>query len=152
MSAIVVPNRAGFEISGGMDSSILPLFMAKYGVHYPIIGASKVVPGKEQTYHLHKLSALEQATSLRTKRILMDPYTDYPLDFMIKTGHYRPIYEIRELYEKTTIDMAKHFLGDNLNVVVSGAGGDQLLENVPNPGRKGGSVQATLCCSSSRSN
>lgn len=129
----VYPNKVGFEISGGLDSSMLPLVMAAKGYNLPLTGASNILPGGGQVFQLAKLADLERATYLCTKRIFANPACDYPLAPMIQSGKYRPFYTVRELYEKTSIDIAEYFIEQEIDVVIGGGGGDQLLENIPDP-------------------
>jgi hypothetical protein len=131
-------NRVGFELSGGLDSSFLPLFLAQQGHSLGHSQASSVIQidPKDRARQLQKITELEGVTGLRSHRVSLEPQAHYPLRHMLSTGKFRPIHIEHEIYEPAISEMADYFKSQGVEVVVGGAGGDQLVEHRPHPSRR----------------
>lgn len=122
----------GFEISGGMDSSFLPLYLAAKGDQRQLIGGSLVLPDPERNQQLTKLNDLEHATNLHLRKIYIDPLEHCPLaGYLDDTSKYVPPY--LDLYDAGFAQIADYFQTQGVSVLVFGAGGDDLLEHRPRP-------------------
>lgn len=125
----------GFELSGGLDSAFLPLFMTAQGYHAPF-PAGTVIQPHARDQQLRKIEALEAYTSLRSLRVFHRPETHYPLVHLLQGNRLkRPLHIIAEIYEPGMSEIANDLRQRGVSVVVTGGGGDQLLEHRPHPSR-----------------
>lgn len=125
--------RVGFEVSGGMDSGLLPLYLAKLGYIVRMPAGSLVVPPPEAERQMQKLAALEQQAPLHIFRTALNPASDHPLSILLEGHPLRPRYILHELYEKGVQRIATHLQQQGTTLVVRGIGGDQLFEYIPRP-------------------
>jgi hypothetical protein len=127
-------NSVGYELSGGLDSAFLPLYMAAKAT-YARAPASTVIQidPTDRARQLHKIDVIESQTFLHSKRIFLDPQTHYPLARALRTHTFRPFNLTHELYEAPAVEVADYFQQQGVKVVVTGSGGDQLLEHRPHP-------------------
>lgn len=130
-------NRVGFELSGGLDSSFLPLFLAQHGHDLRHSRAASIIQPDpvEQGRQLQKITELERATGLVSHRVFTQPAAHYPLRHMLAAGKFRPFHIEHELYEPAIAEMAEYFKSQGVEVVVGGVGGDQMVEHRPHPSR-----------------
>lgn len=127
-------NVVGVELSGGLDSAFLPLFMAANGYGTPVPAGTLVQPDPEdRDRQLQKIRQIEERTSLRSKRIHLHPGRHYPLVNVMGNSKFRPIDHAHDAYEAPTAELAEYFRNLGVEVVVTGGGGDQLLEHRPHP-------------------
>lgn len=128
-------NVLGFELSGGLDSAFLPLYLAQRGHSLEQSQAGTVLQPdvRDQERQQQKITMIEAVTGLRSKRIYPKPETHYPLSHMFATGKFYPIHAVHELYEPGMAEIADHFKSSGVEVVITGGGGDQLFEHRPHP-------------------
>ena len=118
----------GFELSGGLDSSFLPLYLAKAGCHLPAVGASLLQPEHQAfAQQSFKIDQLQQNLRLPIARIRLQQPQHYPLAIT----HPHPLHLAHELYETAMAEMATYFQQNGVSVVATGLGGDQLVEHTP---------------------
>lgn len=127
-------SRVGFELSGGLDSAFLPLFMSARGYTTSYPAATLVQPDHSQrSRQLQKIQELETRTFLRSNRIHLDIERHYPLSDIIRSDEPQPFDHNRDIFHEATGEIADYFSSLDVEVAVTGAGGDQLLEHLPHP-------------------
>lgn len=101
----------GFELSGGLDSSFLPLYLVQKGHRLEQSQAGTVLQPDpaDHARQLQKISEMEALTGLNSKLVHMRPETHYPLSHMFGTGQLQPIHVVHELYEPAFAEIADHF-------------------------------------------
>jgi hypothetical protein len=130
----LIGSRFGFEISGGLDSSFLPLYLRKRAYKGPLFGGSLVLADpSSQGQQLRKINDLADAARLESWRVFLDPSRDFPLANHFKRDPVLPFHIVHELYEPGFAQIAEHFRELGLDVVVTGSGSDQLFEHRPHP-------------------
>jgi hypothetical protein len=127
-------NVVGFELSGGLDSALLPLYMAKQGWSPTGVAGSMIQPAMAgQERQLQKIAALERVTGLQAKKIYLDPRRHYPLRTILHQKSPPPFDPQHELYQAPALEINEYFQAQGVTIAVTGCGGDQLLENRPLP-------------------
>lgn len=119
-----------FEVSGGIDSALLPLHVAKTrkGRVPGILGSMGFPGGFGATQH-EKLLTLAEQTDFRALRAVIDPKDEYPLARIVKGVQSPPFYCFSEIYSEPLGDLADRFAQQGVQVVATGIGGDELFEN-----------------------
>ncbi len=127
----------GFEISGGLDSAILPLFLAARRHSLPRIAATKILPDPDRQPQLSKLNAIEVAAAIPTFRTTLGSQQDHPLVQVEEEGTLRhSFHPMHGLYEASTVRIAEHFQAAGISVAITGGGGDELFEHNVSPHAK----------------
>lgn len=117
-----------FEVSGGIDSCLLPLHYSLG--HYdqqPIIG-SMIFPGNFTATQAQKLTDLASYTNLQQLSVEINPQTDYPLARFAKKKDV--FYTFEEIYTEALTKLAELLQNRGVEVVSTGLGGDELFENI----------------------
>lgn len=124
-------NIVGFEISGGLDSAFLPLFLAASGRQLHAYAGSIIQPSAAAN-QLDKIAQVEAYTGLKSKKVLHDPTRHFPLIKHIDPrGNF--IHIRRNPYEPAKSEIADFFAEQGVNIMVSGGGADQIMEHRPSP-------------------
>lgn len=120
-----------FQVSGGLDSATLPLFMARTypGAH---LMRGILPPGRAGQLQLPKLRALEAATGYRLELDPLRLRDDFYLAHVASLADEIPIY-YRELFNAVVLDRdADELQRRGVSVLATGVGGDDLFENITN--------------------
>ncbi|MBC7459286.1 hypothetical protein H7200_01060 [Candidatus Saccharibacteria bacterium] len=118
-------NNVAFEVSAGIDSSLLPLYY-KSKKATAITTGTMVFPGEYKQSQLAKRDLIQSGESAIS--IPVDPKNDYPLSRFIK-GTVRPFYSFEEIYAEPLEKLAAALARRGIEVVSTGIGGDELFEN-----------------------
>jgi asparagine synthase (glutamine-hydrolysing) len=118
-------NNVAFEVSAGIDSSLLPLYY-KSKMAASITTGTMVFPGEYKQSQLAKRNLIQLGESAVS--VPVDPKTDYPLSRFMKTTA-RPFYSFEEIYAEPLDKLAIALADRGIEVVSTGIGGDELFEN-----------------------
>jgi hypothetical protein len=127
-----VNQNAAFEISGGLDSATLPLYLARMGKKLDATAGSLIFPGNFGIRQQNKLRAISAATGLTIYPFLLNSNLS-PLPTNIDNSHNnKQFYCFKGPHEKALIPMLDEFASTGKSIVISGTGGDECMENVTN--------------------
>ena len=118
-------NAVAFEVSAGIDSSLLPLYVKSKKTN-AITTGTMVFPGEYKQSQLTKRDLIQSGKSAVS--VSIDPKKDYPLSRFIKSTE-RPFYSFEEIYTESLEKLAVSLAGRGVEVVSTGIGGDELFEN-----------------------
>lgn len=123
-------DRIGFEVSGGIDSSTMPLYISrKHTGEPPVMGAMQFQDGFGRT-QVQKLLDLAANTDGELFTSQLDSALHFPLArFFLPDYSPRPFYHYQEIYTEALSALARDFAGRGIEVVYTGIGGDELFEN-----------------------
>ena len=127
--------RFGMEISCGLDSSLLPLYMHSRDYGGPLIGGTLTLPDHEERQR-QKIAVLQTATGLQDHLVPMSYSQDYPLRAFLDVTQPRFFHVMCDLYAASVSRMIDAFLAQGITVVASGQGGDELAEHHPDPAQR----------------
>lgn len=118
-----------YEVSGGLDSSLLPLYHVRKGDDLGRGMASLIFPGEFEITQRSKLDTIARLTGLPRYGIPLHDEANYPLVDLLedKTGH--PAYCLENIYAVPTKRLLKLLANDGVRVIVTGHGGDDVFEN-----------------------
>lgn len=121
----------GFELSGGLDSPLMPLFLAKNVPQDTWHTTSIVLPEPFKTAQLTKLNSLRSMSAGIVSHIIEPDYTRHqPLARMFQSQTEPQLfYPFSDLYIELADEMAYTLQAEGVGVVFNGAGGDDLLEH-----------------------
>ncbi|HSX29088.1 MAG TPA: asparagine synthase-related protein [Candidatus Saccharimonadales bacterium] len=129
----LVSTHFAFELSGGLDSSLAPLYMRKHGYTGKLVTGSMLLHEPEmRECQLQKLNALITAAQLKPYYIDLHPGRDVPpaIHPAEQQGY---MHTLHELYTAGVRHLADYFQAQGITMVVTGMGGDQLFANKPHP-------------------
>ena len=121
-------DRVGLQISGGLDSSILPLYLRAHSTDLSTVNASFALPAN-QAEHEQKIRTLQDVIGRPIHIEYPEPDHDYPLAPNLQ--HPAPFYPSNEIYEAVFARVADYFQSQGVDVMVNGFGGDELFEHLP---------------------
>jgi hypothetical protein len=84
--------RFAFEVSGGLDSSLLPLYYTRTGNDNGMGMASLIFPGDFEKTQRPKLDTIARLTNLPRYEVSLDDSENYPLTDLLTSGTPRPSY------------------------------------------------------------
>lgn len=120
-----------FQVSGGLDSSTLPLFLHSHIPERPRLFSMRL-PGEPGLSQTPKLQALVAATGLPLQSSDMDLETDYPFADMVRTQRFTPFASSDEVTYapslKAHIQQMQQF---GVTVLAGGVGSDDIFEHIP---------------------
>ena len=120
-----------FEISGGLDSATLPLYMAARNIPINARAAAMIFPNDFGDSQKVKLAVLEAVTGLRIEKLPLDVDKHWALkDIMELSRPERHFYANRNTYHNPSVEFLDSFANTGVKVVVTGLGGDDCMENV----------------------
>lgn len=118
-----------FEVSGGLDSSTLPLFLKdKYNL--PTTMSGILFPGQFGKSQLQKLQALSDATRYPLETGNMDSSVDFPLARFIIGNEHAPFHVRDNPYSEMFSRHADKLQSRGIKVLATGVGGDDICENI----------------------
>lgn len=119
-----------FEVSGGLDSATLPLFLHRKGLlpSLPML-ACQLPHGRLTADQYERISVIARLTRAVLVAVPLDPSSDPPLSQFFDLNTYIPSYP--ELHLTTVQERQLNALQQaNVQVVCRGIGGDELFENI----------------------
>jgi hypothetical protein len=127
-------SKAVFEISGGLDSATLPFYLAKkHGRQYlqGMTSGALVFPGEFGVTQRHKLRAVEAYTGLSIAHVALDVKRHGMLHHVLqRDGKSENFYCFQNPYREAQVPLLEVFSRAGADVVITGVGGDDCLENV----------------------
>ncbi len=117
-----------YEVSGGIDSSTFPLYMSdKKSVSSTLI--SILFNGTNYTSQQEKLNRIIDITKLKLLSVQLNTLKDYP--FCQYSKNSANFYNFEEIYYRPNDLSAKILKSNQIDVLVTGIGGDELFEIKP---------------------
>lgn len=119
-----------FEVSGGIDSATMPLFISTKYKSEVVLGNMEFLDnfGETQRQKLRDLMAIMGGKIISC---LINEKDHYPLARFFKNGlKPRLHYQYQEIYSEALAELAMKLKKENVDVVYTGIGGDELFENV----------------------
>jgi hypothetical protein len=120
----------GFEVSGGIDSSLLPLYFSKNNSNKNLSVGYMKFPDSFGQSQQHKLDQLELFTGFGVASTAVGYEDDYPLARIIKNKKEGCFYTFEEIYSEALDKLAHKFQQEGVKVIATGIAGDELFENV----------------------
>lgn len=118
-----------FEVSGGIDSSTLPLIAAKQGIKDILLGSMRFIENFGTTQK-QKLDDLTKAVNGRLITTQISKQQDFPLARFFAGGYTpSPFYQYQEIYTEALSSLAGELQQQGVEVVYTGIGGDELFEH-----------------------
>ncbi len=121
-----------FEWSGGLDSSFAPLWVNMTHNISPKLASIKFLEGFGKS-QLEKYKPMQNRTESTLVSVTPSPDTHYPLARFASFGDYQPFYQYQEIYTECLDGLANKLAQDNVNIIFTGIGGDELFENNTEP-------------------
>lgn len=125
-----VEASVAFEVSGGIDSSTMPLVI--YRAHKPamLIASMRFIEGFQVTQD-KKITELSDYCGAKLAQVDIDKNLDYPLArFFEPNLALKPFYQYQEIYSEALTKLAIKLKSKGVSVVFTGIGGDELFENI----------------------
>lgn len=125
--------RFSFELSGGLDSATLPLYIHRHYPQVPLHAVALSYPGDEGKGQAQKLGVLGKALGAQPVMVPLDPMQHYPLARYLHGNANAPFSPYDMIYEEANQAIAKQLEQAGIQVVVTGVGGDDIHENIVTP-------------------
>ena len=139
-----------YVVSGGLDSSLLPLYLARKEIgQKPRFMATLIFPGEFTHTQRNKLRLVGQAARLTGIEESLVLGVNHPLADELKTLSFHHFYCYEDPYKEPRKKLAARLAAEGVKVVVIGEGGDELFENILSPDQRL-SVQGTPFIESGR--
>lgn len=119
----------GFEISAGVDSSLLPLYFSSRHDIRGLYGGYMELPDSFGFSQNKKMKQLQSYTGLEITSCRISYEDNYPLARVLE-GNIKCFYTFEEIYTEALDELAKKIQNLGLKVIATGIGGDELFENV----------------------
>lgn len=122
----MVKNAFAFEVSGGIDSTTLPLYWLSRSASNHALMGTMVYPGELGVSQTSKITALVER-GLQSVTIPVDIDIDYPL----ARFHNKPqtFYSFEEIYTEPLTKLADKLADKGVSIIFTGIGGDECFEN-----------------------
>jgi hypothetical protein len=133
LAKLSLPTTA-FELSGGLDSSTLPLYMGKYHPGVISVGATLRFPGEHHHSQHAKLAALVSVVGIESlvQEQLISGH-NHPLSRIVGDGskapNFVPLPLFLEVYHEPTKNIGGMLASQGVDTIITGIGGDELFEH-----------------------
>ncbi len=117
---------AAFEVSGGIDSALLPLYSAGRMPDASLV-ASMIFPGEFGETQSTKLLEIQKISGLNSLQIPVDINLNPPLSRFNRSP--KPFYSYSEIYFEALDNLAAELEQKGIKLISTGLGGDELFEN-----------------------
>lgn len=115
-----------FEVSGGLDSALLPQYMAKRDQTQPMFSTALLADPLYRESQHRKITALSQKLDARVLTCQLDSNTNFPLARMITTNdYYVPFGD--HTYHEVSLSLISQLRTAGVSVVCTGHGGDEFF-------------------------
>ncbi|HUS26216.1 MAG TPA: asparagine synthase-related protein [Nevskiaceae bacterium] len=144
LSTYASRSNIGFELSGGLDSSLLPLYLSRYDKNQPWSSITILVPGASEVTQRAKIAAIQQYAPYGHLRTLKLKTHHYPLANILGAPQAQLFYPQRDIYLELFDSMAETFKALNVDTVFTGLGGDEVFEHIVNSNEQLGTGQENI--------
>lgn len=119
-----------FEVSGGLDSCLLPLYLSTKSIG-PLTGYSLIMPGGDmRERQLNKLHAVSRAARMQLSFVQLDDAYDLMPALLPDAGDtFLPT--MHGIYSASYMSAIAQMHGRGVRVIVCGLSGDQMFEHTP---------------------
>lgn len=122
--------QAGFETSGGIDSSTMPFYIAKTHPEERLTIGSMQFHKSFGESQAQKLIDIADTVNGELFTSQLDTKRQFPLArYVMPKYSPRPFYHYQEIYTEALAALARAFVERGVEVVFTGIGGDELFEN-----------------------
>jgi len=122
-------NQVGFEMSGGIDSATMPAYISHLTGQQLLLGSMGFDNSFKETQN-QKFSDFSQLFPSKHLIAPINPKTDYPLSrFFEPELNLQAFYQYQEIYTEVLSRLADLLQINNVEVVFTGIGGDELFEH-----------------------
>lgn len=119
-----------FELSGGLDSPLLPLYLSRKQPDRPWYSITVLTPGRPQTTLSAKLAAIQKIAPAAQLHVLRPKEHHLPLATILSSPQAYQFYPDRDVYYEQQESAGDAFQAYNAAVVFTGMGGDDLFEHI----------------------
>lgn len=122
-----------FEVSGGLDSAVLPQYAARHHNIQPIFSTAFLADDLGYKSQYHKVMTLAQKLDASIYGYRLDHQVNYPLARMVNAGAYHLPYG-ESTYHEVMQALVSQLRDAGVSVVCTGHGGDEFFGNHVTPG------------------
>jgi hypothetical protein len=126
----------GFEVSGGIDSSLLPLYFSMLYPNATWHGVTVLVPGEARLTQSAKLAAMQKYAPHAELHVLRPKEQHYPLANILSSPDAQLFFPLRDIYLEQAEAVATTLQAHGVSTVFTGNGGDEVLEHIVNADKR----------------
>lgn len=126
-------NNCAFELSGGLDSCTLPLYLKQKYPTCQLQTISYIYPDSSQAPQQAKLATLQATLQARPMHIPIHHGVHYPLAGYIARNSKEPFMPYGPPYEDLIQEATQALSRRGVTILVVGTGGDDIHENLTDP-------------------